>query len=324
MSLIFVDDQEIDSTVCGPANINKKANVAEVELALSLKSNITSPTFVGVPKAPKAAKEDDSNQIATTSFVQEAIKDKFIDVDEKLKHKMELLPDKINLWPASLDTENGGFVNFHYGRNPDNTSVIYESAPGNLNVNGLNIDVNKLTPDLTDVSNKVVNTTFIRNLLSLIWPVGSLYFTLNNTCNLAALFGTWELVSSGKALWTGNGSNGGQTLAAGLPQHTHGGTTGNMSANATGGVTNIGTGWGGYNGGGATPVGYGNMSASKTSNAPYNQEDGNHYQMGTGDIANNIEHTHSFTTGNASDSIYGKSTTVQPPAYIINVFKRIL
>lgn len=140
-------------------------------------------------------------------------------------------------------------------------------------------------------------------------------------------FGTWQLVNSGKALWTGNGTNGGGTLNPGLPSinHTHSGTTGNMSANATGGVNNLGTGWGGYDAGGATPVGTGNMTASKTSNAPYNQEDGNHYQMGTGSIAINVQHNHSFTTGSNTEvsSIYGASNTVQPPAYIVNAFKRI-
>ena len=34
---------------------------------------------------------------------------------------------------------------------------------------------------------------------------------------MASLFGTWTLVSSGKALWTGTGSNGNTTIAAGLP-----------------------------------------------------------------------------------------------------------
>lgn len=115
------------------------------------------------------------------------------------------------------------------------------------------------------------------------------------------------------------GYNGRGYIEAGLPQHTHNGTTDNMSANATGGVSGLGTGWGGYNAGGVTPVGTGNMTASKTSNAPYNQEDGNHYQMGTGSIAINVQHNHSFTTGNAVGSIWGASDTVQPATLRANI-----
>lgn len=142
------------------------------------------------------------------------------------------------------------------------------------------------------------NTGYIPNerllgLLQTIYPVGCVYLTTNSTCPLSALFGTWSLVSSGRALWTGTGSNGNTTIAAGLPD-----ITGNA---------------------GLLP-----------------------YRTSTIDFTNAFEDTtHSTSSGgwtmnggstfkgatlifNASDSnsIYGNSTTVQPPAYVVNVFRR--
>ena len=55
------------------------------------------------------------------------------------------------------------------------------------------------------------------NVLKAIYPVGSVYIGTQSTCPMSAFFGTWTLVSSGKALWTGTGSNGNSTIAAGLP-----------------------------------------------------------------------------------------------------------
>ena len=121
----------------------------------------------------------------------------------------------------------------------------------------------------------------------------------------------------------------GTQIAAGLPQHTHSGTTssngdhthtkGTMeitgsfkvgflsTQTATGMVsfanevkTNV------SGGGGWTGVNTGNVNF-KASNS------------WTGESSLNGSHMHTLTIGNASDSNYGKSSTVQPPSQIVHL-----
>ena len=46
----------------------------ETDSALALKANIASPTFTGTPKAPTASQNDNSTKIATTAYVDTAVK----------------------------------------------------------------------------------------------------------------------------------------------------------------------------------------------------------------------------------------------------------
>lgn len=128
-------------------------------------------------------------------------------------------------------------------------------------------------------------TTDITALLNSIYPVGSLYIGTQNTCPMAALIpnSTWTLVAQDRALWGGNGSNANTTIAAGLP-------------NITGVVTGLGdvTVSGAFERG---PRVAGNGGGGGTINA---------------DTFN----------ASRSSSIYGSSTTVQPPAYRVNVWRR--
>ena len=129
-----------------------------------------------------------------------------------------------------------------------------------------------------------VNTQ-ITAMLSTIYPVGSIYISTSATNPLEALFGTWELVAANKALWTGDGTNANTTKAAGLP-------------NITGRV------YSGDNGLGPTDAFY----TSGNSNGP------------TGNYANRPV---IYFNASRSSSIYGKSSTVQPPAYVVNVWRRV-
>lgn len=135
---------------------------------------------------------------------------------------------------------------------------------------------------------------YVKTVLGTIYPVGSVYIGTQNTCPMASLISgsTWTLVSSGKALWTGTGSNGNSTIAAGLP--------------------NI----------------KGEMSAQCMMNYFGKYESGALYQ---GSSASGIQ-TAGGTDGNCPytvaldaskyNNIYGKSNTVQPPAYVVNVWRR--
>lgn len=127
----------------------------------------------------------------------------------------------------------------------------------------------------------------ILGLLEAIYPVGALYISTTSTCPLASLFGTWTLVAQDKALWTGDGTNADTTIAAGLP-------------NITGGIS---------------AVLYG--SSESHWGALSNNSTGKVGSAGSSNSSRGLNFTAS-----SSNSIYGNSSTVQPPAYVVNVWKR--
>lgn len=137
-----------------------------------------------------------------------------------------------------------------------------------------------INPDV-DYNKLIIDT------LKLIYPVGATYMTSNNTCPMGALFGTWELVASGKALWTGNGSNGGETISAGLPNIT----------------------------------GYANVESNNLDEGGslYHDWSSRGVHSGTGGAYQKTLRI----DASRSNSIYGRSTTVQPPAYVVNVYRRV-
>jgi hypothetical protein len=132
-------------------------------------------------------------------------------------------------------------------------------------------------------------TTQINTTLQTLYPVGSIYIGTMETCPFAALFGTWELKSQGRVLQgADNDHEVGTTIAAGLP-------------NITGELGNIG-----FNRGGAVTTGafaYG-------------------YNHGDVDFNNAGGYVANFDASRSS-SIYGNSTTVQPPAYVVNIWERV-
>ena len=146
----------------------------------------------------------------------------------------------------------------------------------------------KDTPTTSEVDLK------ISVLLSTLYPVGSIYIGTQTTCPLASLItgSVWDIVATDKALWGGNGSNANTTIAAGLPNITGG--VSDMASNSNGSSTYTGafkknSGSGGYGHGGVE------------------------YKQGI----NNVSFNASW-----SNSIYGSSSTVQPPAYRVNVWRR--
>lgn len=141
-----------------------------------------------------------------------------------------------------------------------------------------------VTQTATDNSTKVATTAFVVDVLKAMYPVGAIFIGTQNTCPMAQFFGTWQIVATDRALWGGNGTNGGTTIAAGLP-------------NITGTVD--------------TGTGHGNSS-------------GAFYQSRSYTYAGAYANTNYVSTFDASrsSSIYGNSTTVQPPAYRVNVWCR--
>ena len=133
--------------------------------------------------------------------------------------------------------------------------------------------------------------TIVNNLKTL-YPVGSVYIGTQSECPMSILIenSVWQLVSSGKALWTGNGSNGNSTIEAGLPN-----ITATASQARRGGST------------ATTGALYWNGGASSKA----------------GDSGGNVSYNDQLNfDASRSNSLYGKSSTVQPPAYVVNVWRR--
>lgn len=162
-----------------------------------------------------------------------------------------------------------------------------QTVTGNKSFTGT---ITATTQTNTDNSTKVATTAFVRSVLEAIYPVGSVYIGTQTSCPMGAFFGTWVLVASGKALWTGDGTNGNSTIAAGLPDITL-----QFDAESTDGYGTLG-----------------GMMQSKTELQHYGL-DGGGRGMGV--------YRFSGSASNVS-SIYGNSNTVQPPAYVVNVWRR--
>ena len=122
-------------------------------------------------------------------------------------------------------------------------------------------------------------------------PVGSIYLTIKDENPSTKFGGTWEKLPSSVCLQTADTSHGaGTTIAAGLPNIT-GSFYGDMVSRDTS-VTATGA----FRFGG----GKGNFSV------------GSSYNLNNG-----------FTfDASRSSAIYGKSTTVQPPAYALVAWRR--
>lgn len=132
--------------------------------------------------------------------------------------------------------------------------------------------------------NSQLSSSVLSNLQS-VYPVGSLYIGTTDTCPIANLFGSWEKVAEGLCLQGATGSQvTGETVEAGLPNIT-GSIVIPSRGSSTGAFVDS------------------NFSACD-------------WIYGSGQ--------QKTTTLNASrsNSIYGKSNTVQPPAYLVNVWKR--
>ena len=64
--------------------VSGKANIVNVDVSLNLKANLESPNFTGTPLAPTAASGTNTTQIATTSFVTDAVSGVAIDLTQDI------------------------------------------------------------------------------------------------------------------------------------------------------------------------------------------------------------------------------------------------
>lgn len=139
--------------------------------------------------------------------------------------------------------------------------------------------------------------SLVDSLFDIIYPVGSIYISIN--AFLPDNFsGAWERIAEGRCLWgsDSSGSNSGTTIEAGLP-------------NITGQITPAWT----------TTEGVVNGSFSAPSN--YTGQTFHLWTNSTG--GDNIYHRQVTFNASKSNTIYGNSETVQPPALIVSMWKRI-
>ena len=152
-------------------------------------------------------------------------------------------------------------------------------------------------------------TNSISALLSTLYPIGSIYIGTQSTCPLATLISgsTWVKVSEGRVLQGSDSSHSaGTTIAAGLPNHTHHIGVQDASGQSTGG---------GYIPANSFDAG------SVIVNSGVNGESGNGNWTDRGATQYNYNRQQ-MTYASDENSIYGNSTTVQPPAYVVNIWKR--
>lgn len=135
---------------------------------------------------------------------------------------------------------------------------------------------------------QIATTAHIINVLKAIYPVGAIFIGTTSTCPMSAFFGTWELVAADRSLQgssTNHAAN--TTIAAGLPEISGHFAVNSPSSTSTSGAFALqssygSSGWDGTSGGGRVYDFYASRSSS----------------------------------------VYGSSTTVQPPAYVVNVWRR--
>lgn len=146
----------------------------------------------------------------------------------------------------------------------------------------------------TDQLTPLNNSISLTDVLEAIYPIGALYFAniSSTTCPLETLgFGTWQLVAQDACI-QGSSTNhsSGSSLSAGLPE-----ISGTVAGNA--------------------------QAANRLSGA-FTFPSGLPGVTGLGFVTNS-QGSLTFNASN-SNAIYGNSTTVQPPAYVVNIWERIV
>lgn len=161
--------------------------------------------------------------------------------------------------------------------------------------------VNKSQLDALNTTLSNLITTRINTMLSSLYPIGSVYIGTQSTCPLATLISgsTWTKISGDKVLQSSSSSHAANTtIAAGLPNITG-------KTKSSYGVNN-------------TTANSGALSATiYTGGSASGKQDG-----GSGSDGEPMQSSTISFNASSSNSIYGNSSTVQPPAYVVNVWRR--
>lgn len=174
-----------------------------------------------------------------------------------------------------------------------NNLYAFCNNSGTLNIKNIILNTDNENFDYTMYSGKIVHKKDIEQYLKgkdlaklwleKVYPVGSIYLTIEKASPAAFLGGSWYLVAWDRALWTTT-SGAGETISAGLPN-----ITGSFGSNQD-----------------QAPNGAFYQSSSGVKNAGM-------YSYGSRVSMN----------ASRSSSLYGASSTVQPPAYKVYAWRRL-
>lgn len=188
------------------------------------------------------------------------------------------------------------------------------------------IDINRLK----EFKNKLIYSLTAESILSMVYPVGSVYISVNDVSPEKFLGGEWVKISQGRVLQGASGTQtAGTEVSAGLPnisvssngEHTHTrgsmNITGDIVVHGSGGCTVINTSRGAFYGTGISSE----FQHSSDCWGSYSSEGVVNFSADrtwTGSTSSDGAHSHNaYITG-----ITGTSTTVQPPALLVNIWKR--
>lgn len=180
----------------------------------------------------------------------------------------------------------------------------YEGASSYFTINGITNEFSMPCGELYGMISTVDSAVnaITSSILSAIYPIGAIYIAITATCPLEGVIGHWTKVSSGKVLQGADSKHAvDTTISAGLPN-----ITGNFR------VTNQ---WNTKAFGSGEPNNV--TSGAFTSGA----------QWGTNSAGNGgtgAKGWDYYFKASDSSSVYNSDvTTVQPPAYVVNIWKRI-
>lgn len=308
------------------------------------KSEIIQPAALQAPFAIEGDKNIPNYEAAGTET--SSIREGFLPITSEPLDENGQAPERTDfngMFYLSTDfrvfMQNGGFITFDAAVSAKIGGYPQDAILGYINNSGQYGFVKSLkdnnTANFVTTPSKINGTDWayvpIVNTLEtikLIYPVGSIYIGTTSTCPLAALFGTWQLVAANKALWTGNGSNANTNINASLPtlvsdgkgSHSHTGNTLNAegslsrviineekSFTKTGVFSNTET----YSVAQSDRWGFQGDGDCKSATLKINTS--GKWSGSTSTVSN---HTHNVTWSGHVGS------TVQPPAYVVNVWRR--
>ena len=213
------------------------------------------------------------------------------------KNNEEIENIKKWIWSLSKKLDNLSF---------DNLIVSGTVTAGNVETDGVTAET--IAAESLVVSDSL--TIGEKSFLDKIYPVNSIYLSISKT-NPGTLFGgTWELLAGDKALWTTTvAGTGGDAVAAGLPNiggkfFVGGNAVSTTESSRVGGAVRGG----------------GNSSISGEKGGGGGSDNRVFFNARLGDIgtAKTVDENTTYSTS----SVYGNSTTVQPPAIKVFAWKR--
>ena len=203
-----------------------------------------------------------------------------------------------NTLQANIDNEKTARENADQTlqNNKVDKSITINGKSLNNNIKLYGTDIELASNNVGNLTDAIINVNRrVDNILLNTWPVNSVYISIINTSPASLFGGTWEALPEGYALWTTTtAGQGGDTIAAGLPN-----IRGNIHGNRFGYRYDYGS--------------------DLTNSALYGQD--------AGTVAagwdNGAKGFNLWFDASKYNTIYGNSTTVQPPAIKIYAWKRI-